>query len=118
MAFRPHVLELFISESIIVITSEELLSELRRTVIRKFPTFVPNLELLEASIGNDATVVKLGSTTVTVSRDPDDDKVLETALVSGCNYIISGDKDLLSLGTYQNIHMVTPNEFLKVAGFH
>ncbi|MBI2327099.1 putative toxin-antitoxin system toxin component, PIN family [Candidatus Curtissbacteria bacterium] len=46
-------------------------------------------------------------------RDPDDNKVLETAVVGKCNYLITGDKDLLTLGGYNRIQIVAPAEFLS-----
>lgn len=107
------ILDLFIDGDILVVSSEELLSELRRKIIQKFPLFVANLELLESSIRQDAIMVKLGTATPAVSRDPDDDRVLETALVGDCSHIITGDKDLLSLNSYQGIQIVTPTEFLQ-----
>ncbi|OGE12987.1 putative toxin-antitoxin system toxin component, PIN family [Candidatus Curtissbacteria bacterium RIFCSPLOWO2_12_FULL_38_9] len=45
-------------------------------------------------------------------RDPDDNKVLETAVVGKCNFLITGDKDLLTLGEYNRIQIVAPAEFL------
>jgi putative PIN family toxin of toxin-antitoxin system len=48
-----------------------------------------------------------------VCRDPNDDMVLECAVVSGAEVIVSGDKDLLVLGSYRGIRIVTPAEFLQ-----
>lgn len=107
------VLELFIKGSLLVIVSEELVRELRRNVTKKFPRYAGQLDLLEASILKDATVVSLGAETVTASRDPDDNKVIEAALIGECHYIISGDKDLLAIGKYRGIRIVTPAAFLK-----
>jgi len=107
-----EIIKRFISGEIEVVVSEELLTELRRKVSQKFPIFVPKLHLLEASIKEDAFMVKLGSQTVTVCRDADDNKVIETALVGGCDYIITGDKDLLVFKNYQGIQIVRPAEFL------
>jgi putative PIN family toxin of toxin-antitoxin system len=47
-----------------------------------------------------------------VCRDPNDDMVLECAVVSGAQFIITGDKDLLALDSYNGIRIVTPAEFL------
>ncbi len=111
---KPQLLiKLFVEEVILVVISEELLSELRRIVTQKFPLFLPKLALLEESLRHDAELVKLGSQTVTVSRDPDDNKVIETALIGNCQYIISGDKDLLDIGLYKNIEIVKPAAFLQ-----
>jgi uncharacterized protein len=42
-----------------------------------------------------------------VARDPDDDHVLACALAANANLIVSGDQDLLSLGHFQGISIVT-----------
>jgi predicted nucleic acid-binding protein len=47
-----------------------------------------------------------------VCRDPNDDMVLECAVVSGAQFIVTGDKDLLVLNPYSGIQIVTPAEFL------
>ena len=44
--------------------------------------------------------------------DPDDDMVLECGVVANANYIVTGDKHLLSLGDYQNILILKPTDFL------
>ena len=51
-------------------------------------------------------------TKVIASRDPDDDKFIECALDAGALYIISGDKDLLSLEKYRDVTMITAADFV------
>lgn len=108
------VINRFIDGSIVVITSEELLSELRRKITQKFPLFAPQLPLLEASIREKAIVVALGSRLVSASRDEDDNKFIETALNGKADYIISGDKDLLVLRSFEHITILKPAEFLEL----
>jgi putative PIN family toxin of toxin-antitoxin system len=48
-----------------------------------------------------------------VKRDPSDDKFLECALAGKAEVIISGDKDLLSLGRYRRIRIQSPALFLE-----
>lgn len=108
-----RLLRLFVDDQVIVVISEELLSELRRIVNQKFPLYVPQLKLLEASIRKDAELVKLGNKKVTVSRDQDDNKVIETALIGKCSHIVSGDKDLLVIEKYHDLSIMTPDEFLR-----
>lgn len=48
-----------------------------------------------------------------VSRDPDDDKFLACALAGGVPVIVSGDNDLLSLGSWREIQIVTPRAFVE-----
>ena len=44
-------------------------------------------------------------------RDPDDLMVLGTAKASGASYLITGDRDLLTLDSYNDIRIVTPRQF-------
>ena len=48
---------------------------------------------------------------IDVCRDPDDNKFLECAKDSGSIYIVSGDKDLLVIQTFEGIQIVTAKEF-------
>ena len=49
-----------------------------------------------------------------VTRDPDDNKVLECALEAGADLIISADRDLLILKTYRDIKIMHPSSFKYV----
>ncbi|MFM7715662.1 MAG: putative toxin-antitoxin system toxin component, PIN family, partial [Microcystis sp.] len=49
-----------------------------------------------------------------VCSDLDDNKFLELAVSGMAQYIITGDKDLLILNTYQGIPIITPAEFLVI----
>lgn len=109
-----QIIELFVDQRIVVVSCEELLSELRRKIIQKFPAFVAQLDLLEASIRKDADIVTLGSQTIEVCRDPKDDMFIEAAVLGGCQYIVSGDKDLLVLSSYKSVEIITPTDFLSI----
>jgi predicted nucleic acid-binding protein len=45
-------------------------------------------------------------------RDPDDDHVIATAVAVGAEIIVTGDKDLLTLGGSQGVRILTPRSFL------
>ncbi|GIK54967.1 MAG: putative toxin-antitoxin system toxin component, PIN family [Chloroflexi bacterium] len=50
-----------------------------------------------------------------ITADPDDDVVLECALVSQADYIVSGDRRyLLPIGSFQGIKIVTAVDFLAI----
>ena len=46
-----------------------------------------------------------------VRRDPSDNKFLECAVAGKARVIISGDKDLLSLGRHRQIQIQSPAQF-------
>jgi uncharacterized protein len=64
-----------------------------------------------AELTLSAVQVELAGT-VKVCRDPDDNKVLEIAAVGRADCIVTGDQDLLVLGTFDGIPILTPAEFL------
>lgn len=108
------VIKLFVNGDIILVTSEENISELRRKVHQRFPLLVPQLPILEASIRDLAIIIKLGVHEVTISRDVDDNKFIETAITGNAGYVVSGDRDLLVLKMYENIKIIKPADFLKL----
>jgi putative PIN family toxin of toxin-antitoxin system len=50
-----------------------------------------------------------------IKEDPDDNRILECAAAAKSDYIVSEDKDLLRLGVYEGISIVTISDFLKIA---
>ncbi len=64
-----------------------------------FSVFIESLRFVEA-------VSK-----VEVCRDPDDDKFFGCAKDAGALYIVSGDKDLLNVGNFEGITVMTAAEF-------
>lgn len=46
-----------------------------------------------------------------VEDDPDDDKFLDAAVAGEVDYLVSGDRHLLDLGTYSGIEIVDPRTF-------
>ena len=48
-----------------------------------------------------------------VKDDPDDDRILEAALVARAEIIISGDKHLLNLQSWNGIEILSPADFLE-----
>lgn len=49
-----------------------------------------------------------------ICSDPDDDKFIAAALAGRADYIVSGDKALLEVEMFRNIHILKPADLLKV----
>ena len=50
---------------------------------------------------------------IAVCRDPKDDKFLELAVNGRADVIVSGDADLLTLGPFRGIPVLTPAAFVQ-----
>ncbi|MBI3796068.1 MAG: putative toxin-antitoxin system toxin component, PIN family [Deltaproteobacteria bacterium] len=51
---------------------------------------------------------------VKICRDPNDDYVIATALAAGVTYLVTYDKDLLDLNSYQDVRMIRPEAFIRL----
>jgi putative PIN family toxin of toxin-antitoxin system len=51
-----------------------------------------------------------------ISNDPDDDVILATAVATGADIIVSGDRHLLELEIYRGIPIVSPRQFAEILG--
>ena len=49
-----------------------------------------------------------------VSEDPDDDKYITAAMEGRAALVVSGDPDLLNVGEYQGVRIITPRAFLDL----
>jgi putative PIN family toxin of toxin-antitoxin system len=107
---RDEAFELVISPAI---ASEIAVALNYPAVCRCMRASVDTSQWLE-SILMLADLVEDGALPTPVSRDPDDDKYLHVAASGRASVVVSGDKDLLSLGDYNGIRMLTPRAFLAV----
>ena len=47
--------------------------------------------------------------------DPDDNRILECAVASRSDYLVTGDKHLLNIGQFRQVEIVKPSDFVMVA---
>ena len=107
------VLSAVIRREIIACATGEIIDEyneiVREMIFRKQGYL--NKDILAPLIGTMEIVE--AKTKVELSRDPDDDKFLACAKDAKALYIVSGDKDLLTLKDFENIKIVTAKEFCE-----
>jgi len=46
-----------------------------------------------------------------ICRDPDDDNILSCSKAASADFLVTGDSDLLDLGEFQGIRIITPRDF-------
>jgi uncharacterized protein len=93
--------------------SPAIIDEIKRILRNRFDWTDERLESILDPILSRAEVV-VPTTFVNVSPDPDDNHILECALTSKSDVIVTGDDHLLQLGSFEDIQIIKPREFLDV----
>ena len=96
----------------IAATSDALLLELETTLRGKFQ-ITPSVGVFRDLFRSSVQVVEPKPLPARVCRDPTDDVVLATAIAAGADGVVTGDQDLLVLGTWQRIAILSPRAFLE-----
>lgn len=96
------------------LTCEPILAELSEKLQLKRSLDAQKVAEVADEIRAFSKVILIPSALKAVAADPDDDAVLECAVVGQAQYLVSGDRHLLALGNYQGIQMVKAAEFLAL----
>ena len=97
-----------------MVISPVIITELRRVLIEKFNV---DEEIVESYIFRLKQISKLIKPKklkeeILRLRDKEDIKIIECAYYGKCKYIVTGDKDLLSLKEYKEIKIIRSKDFL------
>jgi uncharacterized protein len=96
------------------VTCQEILDEFAQKLILKFKF---SQEMAQAAVGevrSCSRLVEISTTFKVVPDDPDDDMVVECAVVGNATHIVTGDKHILALAKYQDIAIVKATEFVTL----
>ncbi len=89
------------------------LTELARKLDEKFGWGKREIAQLIISISNVATVLKTAPWLKVLSDDPDN-RILECALKAEANFLVTGDRHLLKLRSYENCKIIKLSAFLRI----
>lgn len=95
-----------------VCISRHILVEIEAKLLGKFQRDPVTVRWQIRQILTFAEVITAAET-INVCRDPDDNRIIECAVASQADFIVTGDKDLLTLNPYQNVLILTAREFLE-----
>ncbi len=96
------------------VTCQEILNEFAEKLIIKFKFSQEMAQAAVEEVRSFSRLVAISTELQAVDADPDDDMVVECAVVGGVTHIVTGDKHLLSLRTYQAIAIVKATEFVAL----
>ncbi len=97
-----------------ILLSDVIFQEMQKTITRKkfdrYLSYDSRRQILSKLL-LDSELVEI-TETITICRDPKDNKFLEVAVSGQGDLIITGDQDLLILNPFRGIDIITVNEFL------
>lgn len=97
-----------------VVLSKFILDELKEKLAGKFKFTTRETNGVVRLLRSRCFLVDTTSLPSPVSRDPDDDNIIATAIAGTCRCIVTGDKDLLDLKQVGDVLIVSPSQFWQV----
>ena len=106
-------IELAKKDRIIGITCPEILDEFEEKLTTKLNIPPSQTSEIVTNLLSFFRTVKITNQLKGVTTDPDDDKIIECAIVGGATHIVTGDrKHLLPLQSYQGLLIVRSRDLL------
>ena len=117
--FPFKVVKLWEDEVVVLVTSVATIEEAERVLnypkIRKrYALTSDDIQRTVANLLKYSVLVQDPTISNVIEQDPDDNKILATAIAGKADYIISGDMHLLTLNNYRGIDIVTPKRFCEI----
>jgi putative PIN family toxin of toxin-antitoxin system len=96
------------------VTCQEILDEFAEKLLIKFKFSQEMTQAAVEEVASFSRLVKISTTLKVVEADPDDDMVIECAVVGNATHIVTGDKHLLSIARYDFIEIVNATTFISI----
>lgn len=101
------------SKDVKFITSEQVTDEIQSVLLNKFNVDKDTVKRYVAKIILEYPLIKPEHHLSIVIRDEKDTNILKSALAGSCKYLITGDKDLLTLKQVENTRIITSKELIE-----
>jgi len=110
---RERIGRIITDEHFEILADAELLAELEEVCTRpKFSHLLSTIQVADyLKILSSRLIIVEPTSIVQVCRDPDVDYLLAICLDGQAEFLLTGDKDLLSLRTFENTRILTITEF-------
>ena len=96
------------------LTCEPILAELAEKLQLKRGLDASKTAEITGEMRAFSKIIGIPGTLKVIAADPDDDAVLECAVIGQAQYLVSGDRHLLAVGNHQGIQIVKAAEFLAM----
>jgi putative PIN family toxin of toxin-antitoxin system len=98
-----------------VVVCESILEEFASIRLKRLRFSEPQILSCVQSLIGFVRIATIAENLHGAYSDPKDDKILECAMAAKATHIVSGDKKhLLAMGTYENILILAPRDFLAL----
>ena len=98
-------------------TSQQVLDEIKKVLMEKFNVNIDDINGYISKILSKFIIAKPDVESQVVVRDEKDTDILKSALSEHCTFLITGDKDLLTLKKVINTRILTSTELIKELKF-
>jgi uncharacterized protein len=114
-----QVVDLGRNKKVLIFSSSLIIDEIADKLKSKFNLTEEECSQIIFDFSTFTTLVETPHSLKVIDDDPDDDKFIECAVSSMSDYIVSGDKHLLTLKEYNGIKMLKASEFLSfISKYH
>ena len=108
------IVDLGRSGQVLIFTSLEIQAELERKLRTKFGLSDQEAAQILLDFSTFTKLISTSQRITVIEDDPDDDKFIECAVSSRSIFIVSGDKHLLNLKSYDDIKILKASDFLSI----
>jgi uncharacterized protein len=107
-----QVLDLAEDRRITLLYSQPIRKEVEDVLAEKFRWPCETINLACAPYWKIGFAIK-PKRKISACPDPDDDRILECAIEANASHIVTGDKHLLNMMSFEGISILRPDDFLK-----
>jgi putative PIN family toxin of toxin-antitoxin system len=111
-----RIVDLWKKGKIIPVLSRETFAEFK--AVLEYPKFSLTRQEIKVIIEEELLpyfeVIEITDDVEGICRDTDDDKFIACAVSASADFIVTGDKDLLDMGKYKSIKIISASVLLKM----
>lgn len=108
------LLKRMLRDKVEIFLSDDILKEFSGILKRDFNRSSEEINRIINNLTSFANLVDPSRKIEYIRVDPDDDRILECAVESSSDYILTYNKHLLNIENFEDIKIIKPEEFLKI----